>query len=76
MNSCHELEHQVFVICSEAAMRRGNQGNSQDNFKNIQGTMSEDEALARALAASMHETPQQPITVGNGNHDKSKCAIS
>lgn len=61
-------------------MRRaqGNQG--QDNFKKIQGTMSEDEALARALAASMQETPQQsPITVGDGlasSRDKNKCAIS
>lgn len=56
-------------------MRRA-QG-SQENFKKIQGTMSEDEALARALAASMQESPQQssPITVGNGG-DKNKCAIS
>lgn len=62
-------------------MRRaqGNQGGSgQDNFKKIQGTMSEDEALARALAASMQDNPQpSPITVGAGtSHDKSKCAIS
>lgn len=66
---------------SQAAMRRaqGGQGaNSQENFKKIQGTMSEDEALARALAASMLENQPSPITVGDGaaGHDKNKCAIS
>lgn len=67
-----------FYSFSQAAMRRNNQGTSQDNFKKIQGTMTEDEALARALAASMQETPQQnPITVGNASsNDKNKCAIS
>lgn len=40
--------------------------------------MTEDEALARALAASMQENQQQPITVGDSasGHDKNKCAIS
>lgn len=63
---------------SQAAMRRaqGSQGNnSHENFKKIQGTMTEDEALARALAASMLESPS-PITVGNGASDKNKCTLS
>lgn len=59
-------------------MRRASQGGGNENFKKVQGTMSEDEALARAIAASMHDTPQpNPITVGDGaSQDKSKCAIS
>lgn len=58
-------------------MRR-TQGNGQDNFKKIQGTMSEDEALARAIAASMQENPQRsPIRVGdNASSDKNKCTVS
>lgn len=67
-------------LSSQAAIRRaqGNQGHQTDNFRNIQGTMSEDEALARALAASMQQNPQQSsVTVGGGGSsgDK-KCAIS
>jgi hypothetical protein len=64
-------------VLAQAAIRRVQGSNGQDNFKKIQGTMSEDEALARALAASMQETPQSPITVGDGaSHDKNKCAIA
>jgi hypothetical protein len=42
--------------------------------------MSEDEALARAIEASMRESYQPQISVGgssnNDGHDKNKCAIS
>lgn len=64
------------MIFRQAAQRR-TQGNSQDNFNKIQGAMSEDEALARALAASMQ---QSPVTAGDGggasSQDKSKCNLS
>lgn len=64
-------------VLAQAAMSRNNPGN-QDNFKKVQGAMSEDEALARAIQASIQESPSQ-ITVGDGqssSHDKNKCAIS
>lgn len=66
-----------FPNFSEAALRRA-QGNHNDNFLKVQGKMTEDEALARALAASMQEgeAGPSPITVGNAGHDKNKCAIS
>jgi hypothetical protein len=67
----------IFSPFSQAAIRRA-QG-SQENFSKVQGTMSEDEALARAIAASMQESHASPIAVGGDSasgHDKNKCAIS
>lgn len=65
---------------SQAALRR-QQGQSSSHARNVQGTMSEDEALARAIEASMRESYQPPMTsVGgssnNDGHDKNKCVIS
>jgi hypothetical protein len=60
----------------QAALRRS-QTNGHDNFQKIQGTMSEDEALARALQASMQQ--QSPISAGGNqasNQDKNKCSVS
>lgn len=66
-------------------MRRINQQQPSQNshsehFTKVQGTMSEDEALAKAIYESMVQ--QQQITAGNGStssaaNDRNKnCAIS
>lgn len=53
---------------------------STDFFPQIQGQMSEDEALARALSLSMQETTVNPQPsrprVGGGDSDISKCNVS
>lgn len=54
-------------------MRRAD-GSSQENLRKVQGNFSEDEALARALAASMTQPPN-PISVGGSSQDK-KCSVS
>lgn len=64
---------------SEAALRRQQSNNRPSHARNVQGNMSEDEALARALEASMRESYQQTVSVGgssSGNHDKNKCTIA
>jgi hypothetical protein len=71
-------EPDQFFLFSQAALRRTQgEGNSQDNLRKVQGNYSEDEALARALAASMNQQ-QNPITVGDAasSQDKNKCSVS
>lgn len=63
--------------CAEQASQNGN---FQENFKKVQGTMDEDEALAKAIYESMLENEQR-VTVGNASgsssSDRNKnCAIS
>lgn len=77
-----------FVISSEAALKRINgqqqqqPPSHQENFAKVQGSMSEDEALAKAIYESM---VAQQITAGgddptsstaNGNDRNKNCAIS
>lgn len=69
-------------------MRRINSSGQQqqnghaDNFTKVQGSMSEDEALAKAIYESMVQQQQNGITAGNGStssstNDRNKnCAIS
>lgn len=65
------------IYFSEAAMRRINQSTSQnghsENFAKIQGGMSEDEALAKAIYESMQ---QQQITAGNGSSASSSSTAT
>jgi hypothetical protein len=76
------------MISSEAALKRisGQQqqqqpSSHQENFTKVQGSMSEDEALAKAIYESM---VAQQITAGDGStsstahgNDRNKnCAIS
>ncbi|CRK87074.1 CLUMA_CG000843, isoform A [Clunio marinus] len=81
VHQCKGKSHAQREMLAQAALRRvqGNQNNNHEVFKSVQGTMSEDEALARAIAASMQDNHQSPITVGDSassSHDKNKCAIS
>ncbi|XP_014205921.1 AN1-type zinc finger protein 2A [Copidosoma floridanum] len=41
--------------------QNSNSGNSSNNFRNLQGQMSEDEALARALQASLQDEQKQAM---------------
>jgi hypothetical protein len=84
---CDREEITNFSISSEAALKRisGQQQlqshGHQDNFAKVQGSMSEDEALAKAIYESM---VAQQITAGdgptsstaNGNDRNKNCAIS
>lgn len=73
--------------CGSQASQNNRTNNLQDNssnFQKVQGTMSEDEALAKAIYESMLENEQRRITVGgtaaastSSNNDRNKnCAIS
>jgi hypothetical protein len=74
------------MFCRNAAARRcGQQQQSshhQDNFRKIQGSMTEDEALAKAIYESMVENQQQQITVGasssstSNDRNNKNCSIS
>jgi len=60
-------------VMAQAALRRLD----NDHFSRIQGQMSEDEALAHALSASIQTTPQQqqqPVAAGTAG--EKKCLIS
>lgn len=57
------------------ATRQTSSSNNQQHAQAIQGSMTEDEALAHAIALSMQQqtTTSNPVTVGGG---KDKCALS
>lgn len=59
----------------QAALRR-NQGNNPDNFRKIQGSMSEDEALARAIQASMQQSSESVGGDATATQEKNKCSVS
>jgi len=54
-----------------------NSGNSSNNFRNLQGHMSEDEALARALQASLQdEQPSRPVQQQVPWMSRDRCRLS
>lgn len=79
----------ILFLCRNAATARqlANKSNSPNHLHSVQGTMTEDEALAHALARSIQEldeshdrnrrTQQQQQSVPcGGSGSKDKCSLS
>jgi hypothetical protein len=85
MNFFSHFSNAAARRCANQASQnnRNLQDTSGSNFQKVQGTMSEDEALAKAIYESMLENEQHRIAVSGAtaastsNNDRNKnCAIS